>query len=92
MISRPFLPPQKTRIREFVCRSDKVWMVERCKAVDGRKMVWMVERCKAPLVAEVAQRVSWAKVWDASMDFGIGCSRGMQALVRVMCHHGQLHR
>ena len=47
----------------------------------------MVERCKAkaPLVAVVAQRVSWAKVWDASIDFRIGCTRGMQAL----CHHGQ---
>ena len=56
--------------------------------------MWMVERCKAkaPLVAEVAQWVSWTKVWDASMDFGIGCSRGMQALVRVMCHHGQRFR
>ena len=63
-------------IKESVCRSGKVWMVERCEA-------------KAPLVAEVAQWVSWAKVWDASIDFGIGCSRGMQALVRVMCHHGQ---
>ena len=57
-------------IKESVCRSGKVWMMERCKA-------------KAPLVAEVAQRVSWAKVWDASMDFGFGCSRGMQVLVCV---------
>ncbi len=50
----------------------------------------MVESCikvKAPLVAEVAQRVSWSKVWDACMDLGIGCTRGIQ--VRVMCHHGR---
>ena len=48
-------------IKESVCMNGKVWMVERCKT-------------KAPLVAEVAQRVSWAKVWDASMDLGIGDS------------------
>lgn len=42
-------------IKESVCRSGKVWMVERCKA-------------KAPLVAEVAQRVSWASV---------GCQHGL---------------
>ena len=46
--------------RDTVCRCGRVWMVEGYKA-------------KASLAAEAAQRVSWAKVWDASMDFGIGC-------------------
>ena len=63
-------------VRESVSHCGKERMVEKCKA-------------KAPLVAEVAQRLSWSKVWDACMDLGIGCTRGMQALVRVMCHHGR---
>ena len=35
--------------------------------------MWMKERCqvKAPLVAEVAQRISWTRVWDACMDLWI---------------------
>ena len=52
-------------VKESVSRCGKERMLERCQA-------------KAPLVAEVAQRVSWAKVWDASMDLGINCMRGMQ--------------
>ena len=63
-------------VRESVSRCGKEQIVESCKA-------------KALLVAEVAQRVSWSKVWDACMDLGIGCTRGIQALVRVMCHHGR---
>ena len=44
-------------VKESVSRCGKERMIERCQA-------------KAPLVAEVAQRVSLAKVWDASMALG----------------------
>ena len=46
------------KMKISVCRRNKTWMVERLKA-------------KTLLVSEVPQRVSWAKVWDASMNFGI---------------------
>ena len=59
-------------VKDSVCGHGRRWMVERCQA-------------KAPLVAEVACRTSWAKVCqDACMDWGISCTRGLQAVVRVM--------
>ena len=36
---------------------------------------------KGPVVAEVAQRFSWARIWDACKELGIGCTRGMQAVL-----------
>jgi len=50
----------------------------------------MTERCqvKAPEVAEVAQRISWARICDACMHrHGISCTRGMQAVL-ILAHKG----
>ena len=53
---------------------------------DGQKLV---DRCweKAPVIAEVAKRVDWARLWDA--DIGGNAVRGLQMLSRVMSHHGR---
>ena len=50
-----------------------------------------LKRCeeKAPLVADVEKRVSWTKLWDAALDLGVKHTRGLQALARVMSHHGR---
>jgi len=55
-----------------MCRHDRMWMTETCQV-------------KAPLVEEVAQRISWVRIWDACIDLGIGCTRGMQAVLILAC-------
>ena len=45
-------------VKDPVCTRYRMWMKERCQV-------------KAPLVAEVAQRISWTRVWDACMDLRI---------------------
>lgn len=44
---------------------------------------------KAPIIAEVANRVGWSKLWDVAMDLGVKSIRGLQCLSRAMCHHGR---
>ena len=57
---------------------------------DGQKLVDSC-RCweKAPVIAEVARRVGWARLWDATLDIGGKAVRGLQMLSRVMSHHGR---
>ena len=51
----------------------------------------IVDRCgeKAPVIAEVAGRVGWARFWNAALDSGGKTVRGLQMLSRVMSHHGK---
>ena len=44
---------------------------------------------KAPIIAEVANRVGWSKLWDVAMDLGVKSIRELQCLSRAMCHHGR---
>ena len=46
---------------------------------DGQKLV---DRCweKASVIAEVARRVGWARLWDATLDIGGKAVRGLQML------------
>ena len=55
---------------------------------DGQKVV---DRCweEAPVIAKVARRVGWARLWDATLDVGGKAVRGLQMLSRVMSHHGR---
>ena len=43
---------------------------------------------KAPLVADIETSVGWTKLWDAAPDLGKKHTRGLQALSRVIGHHG----
>ena len=54
----------------------------------------LLESCavKAPLIAEVEERVGWAKLWDVTLDFGVQHTRGLQFLSRMMSHHGRGNR
>ena len=36
---------------------------------------------KAPIIAEVANRVGWSKLWDVAMDLGVKSIRGLQCLI-----------
>ena len=44
---------------------------------------------KAPIIAEVANRVGWSKLWDVALDIGVKSIRGLQCLSRAMYHHGR---
>ena len=63
-------------MKETVCREDRQMLVDRC---------WV----KAPVIAEVARRVGWARLWDVTLDIGGKAVRGLQMLSRVMSHHGR---
>ena len=41
------------------------------------------------MIAEVAKRVGWGRLWDATLDIGGKAVRGLQMLSRVMSHHGR---
>ena len=43
---------------------------------------------KAPLIAAVARRTTWSKLWDCALDIGSKSVKGLQNLSRVMSHHG----
>ena len=49
------------------------------------------ERCagKVPLIAKVEERVGWPRLCDVTVNFGLLHTRGLQALSRMMSHHGR---
>ena len=63
-------------IKEMIYKQDRRILVDRCGE-------------KALVIAEVAGRVGWARLWDAALDSGGKTVRGMQMLSRVMSHHGR---
>ena len=63
-------------MKETIYREDRPTLVDRC---------WV----KAPVIAEVARRVGWARLWDVTLDIGGKAVRGLQMLSRVMSHHGR---
>ena len=58
------------------------------KKVD-KEITW--NRCseKTPLISDVEKCVGWTKLWDAALDLGANHTRGLQALSRLMSHHGR---
>ena len=48
-----------------------------------------IERCveKAQMIAEVAEQIGWARLWDAARDLGWKAGKGLQMLIRAMSHH-----
>ena len=44
-----------------------------------------IQKCKnkAPLIAEVAEKSRWPRIWDTA---------GLQALTKLMSHHGRGRR
>ncbi len=41
------------------------------------------------MIAEVAKRIGWARLWDVVLDFGGKAVRWLQNLSRAMSHHGR---
>lgn len=50
---------------------------------------WILVRCqeKAPFIAE--EVVGWASLWDKVLEYKLEHARGVQALARVLGHHGK---
>ncbi len=63
-------------MKEEIFKQDRLKVVDRCRE-------------KAPVIAEVAERIGWARLWDAVLDFGGKAVRGLQNLSRAMSHHGR---
>ena len=47
---------------------------------------------KAPLIAEVAERSRWPRIWDGVLEHSGRYTAGLQALTRLMSHHGRGRR
>ena len=65
-------------MKEVIYQRDRLKLVGRC---------WE----KAPVIAEVANQVAWARLmgWDGAPNFGGKAVRGLQMLSRAMSHHGR---
>lgn len=63
-------------VKEVFKRVDKERCLERCSE-------------KAPVIAEVAKRGgSWSRLWDTTLFLGTRHTAGLQALSRLLAHHG----
>ena len=71
--------------------ADAVCMKEVKKIIGARDRERRLERCteKAPLIAEVARSGGWLRLWDAALDLGVRHTKGLQAVSRLMSHHGR---
>ena len=80
-----------TRYVDSVMREGVVTIREMKELIYQRDKLKLVGRCweKAPVIAEVAGRVGWARLWDAALNYGGKTTRGLQMLSRVMSHHGR---
>ena len=63
-------------MKEVIYQRDRLKLVGRC---------WE----KAPVIAEVASRIGWARLWDGALNCGGKAVRGLQMLSRAMSHHGR---
>ena len=76
-------------LTEKILEGELMWdrrMKDEIRRVDHEESL---RRCaeKAPLIAEVEKRVSWVKLWDTVLNFGLQHTRGLQTLSRLMSHH-----
>ena len=53
-----------------------------------------IQKCKnkAPLIAEVAEKSRWPRIWDGVLEHGGRYTARLQALTRLMSHHGRGRR
>ena len=72
--------------------ADGVGMREIKRVVRQADRVRQLEKCteRAPLIAEVVCRGgSWMRLWDAALHLGTRHTDGLQALSRMLAHHGR---
>ena len=51
----------------------------------------LLEKCDVtyPIIADIERKVGWRHLWETALDLGFRHTRGLQALSRLMCHHGR---
>ena len=69
-------PLTRREVREEILKRDRRMVLLKCQE-------------KAPVIAEVAERVGWARLWDNVLGYGGKAVRGLQHLSRAMSHHGR---
>ena len=59
-------------------------------AIHERDRTKLTAKCseKAPMIAAVARRITWSRLWDSALDLGDKSVKGLQSLSRAMSHHG----
>ena len=59
-------------------------------AIHERDRTKLTAKCseKAPMIAAVARRITWSRLWDSALDLGDKSVKGLQYLSRAMSHHG----
>ena len=59
-------------------------------AIHERDRTKLTAKCseKAPMIAAVARRIIWSRLWDSELDLGDKSVKGLQYLSRAMSHHG----
>ena len=76
----------------ILASADDVSMREVNKVVREADRVRNLERCaeRAPLIAEVVNRGrNWSRLWDATLHLGTRHTDGLQALSKMLAHHGR---
>ena len=62
-------------LKKIIFSRDKALLLEKCAANDDTK-----------LISEIAQVISWSKLWDQALDKGPRCVNGLKALVRIITY------
>ena len=60
--------------------------------VDLREIGWkkLLENCDVehPIVADIERKIGWQTLWETALALGPRHTSGLQALSRLLCHHG----
>ena len=63
-------------MRKELLQKDHMMSVKKCKE-------------KASMIAAVAERSRWPRIWDSALECGGRYTKSVQALTRLMSHHGR---
>ena len=64
------------KMKKVICSKDRRIVLGKCAE-------------KTPMIAKVEEHLSWAKLWDQTLDLGGKAVLGLQMISRVMSHHGR---
>ena len=68
-------PPPLREVKDAIHERDQTKLTAKCSE-------------KAPMIAAVARRITWSRLWDSALDLGDKSVKGLQYLSRAMSHHG----
>ena len=57
----------------------------------GWKKLKLLEKCDVehPIVADIERKIGWRILWETALTLGPRHTSGLQALSRLLCHHGR---